>query len=72
MELNWPGSGQVEKLEELENPMWDMILLKIFTIYAHENFITALSRPVLLEAAKALNFLSPEVLKAYSCIGLNF
>lgn len=64
--------GRIEEIEAMETPMWDMILLKIFTIYAEHNFITALSKPVLLEAAKSLEFLSPEVLKEYSCIGLNF
>ena len=63
---------RIEEIESMENPIWDMILLKIFTIYAQHNFLTVLSKPVLLEAAKSLELQSPEVLKEYSCIGLNF
>ncbi|MCY4524471.1 MAG: hypothetical protein OXB84_07010, partial [Halobacteriovoraceae bacterium] len=64
--------GRIEEIEEMENPIWHGVLLKILIVYVPENFFTITSKKIFLALAKTLDSSYSESLKAYSRVGLNF
>lgn len=52
--LDYTREDQIDKIRELEIPMWNMVLQKILGIYYPEKFLTIGSPTVLIKCAKEL------------------
>jgi Cdc6-like AAA superfamily ATPase len=52
--LDYTREDQIDKIRELEIPMWNMVLQKILGIYCPEKFLTIGSPTVLIKCAKEL------------------
>ncbi len=52
--LDYTKENQIDKIKELEIPMWNMVLQKILGIYYPEKFLTIGSPTVLIKCAKEL------------------
>jgi len=52
--LDFTREDQIDKIRELEIPMWNMVLQKILGIYYPEKFLTIGSPTVLIKCAKEL------------------
>ena len=52
--LDYAKNDQVELIKELEVPVWNMVLLKILTLYFPDKFIPINAPQVLIKCAKAL------------------
>lgn len=64
--------GKVEEIEQLDHPFWNLILLKMLTIYVPDNFMTCLSGKALREAVVTLEVMPAEQAKKMKCIALNY
>jgi 5-methylcytosine-specific restriction protein B len=53
--LDYAKSDRVELIKDLEVPIWNMVLLKILTLYFPDKFITINAPQVLIKCARALH-----------------
>jgi 5-methylcytosine-specific restriction protein B len=53
--LDYAKNDRVELIKELEVPIWNMVLLKILTLYFPDKFITINAPQVLIKCARALH-----------------
>ena len=71
--LDYTREDQIDKIRELEIPMWNMVLQKILGIYYPEKFLTIGSPTVLIKCAKELGIQNIEhssdnsILTNYEC-----
>ena len=59
--LDYTREDQIDKIRELEIPMWNMVLQKILGIYYPEKFLTIGSPTVLIKCAKELDIQNIEL-----------
>lgn len=53
--LDYTKNDQIERIKELEFPMWNMVLQKILSIYYPDKFLAIGSPAVLIDCAQELN-----------------
>ena len=53
--LAFTEKNEIEKIKELELPIWNMVLLKILSIYYPDKFLQIGAPDVLIECARSLN-----------------
>lgn len=68
--LEYAQNNEVEKIKTLDVPLWNMVLLKILTLYFPDKFIPINTPNVLMKCARALQLENIE-LKADNAILIN-
>ncbi|WP_194974581.1 McrB family protein [Aquiflexum lacus] len=59
--LDYTNNDKIDKIKELDIPMWNMVLQKILSIYYPEKFLTIGSSTVLIKCAKELGIIEIEL-----------
>lgn len=53
--LNFAANNEIEKIKDIDIPLWNMVLQKILSLYYPEKFLTIGSSKVLLECARDIH-----------------
>lgn len=69
--IHWAKENEIEKISTLGLPMYNMVLLKILSIYLPEKFLAIGSPKVLIKCAQSLGLKNIE-LTASNAIAINF
>ncbi|OYT10491.1 MAG: hypothetical protein B6I18_08895, partial [Bacteroidetes bacterium 4572_112] len=64
--IEYTKNGQIEKIKELDIPMWNMVIQKILSIYYPESFLTIGASDVLINCANELELDNIELIRENS------